>query len=80
MRSHMRTVIVVSLMVGLMWFFLRNADLWRVWEEIRRARWDLLTVGLIVTLGSYLFRVSVGGTCYGRLGRRASARRFVPRS
>ena len=53
----MRTVIVVSLMVGLMWFFLRNADLWRVWEEIRRARWDLLTVGLIVTLGSYLFRV-----------------------
>ena len=58
MRSHIRTIIIVSLMVGLMWFFLRNADLARVWEEVRRARWDLLTVGLMLMLGSYLIRVA----------------------
>ena len=57
MRRHLRTSIIVSLTVGLMWFFLRNADLQRVWGEIVGARWDLLALALLLTLSGYLFRV-----------------------
>ena len=57
MRGHLRTFIIVSLTVGLMGFFLRNADFRRVWAEIVGARWDLLAVALVLTLGAYLFRV-----------------------
>ena len=57
MRGHLRTFIIVSLTVGLMGFFLRNADFQRVWAEIVGARWDLLAVALLLTLGGYLFRV-----------------------
>ena len=57
MRGHLRTFIIVGLMVGLMGFFLRNADLRRVWGEIVGARRDLLAVALLLMLGAYLFRV-----------------------
>ena len=57
MRGYLRTFIIVSLTVGLMGFFLRNANFRRVWAEIVGARWDLLAVALLLTLGAYLFRV-----------------------
>ena len=57
MRGHVRTFIIVGLTVGLMGVFFRNANLGRVWEEILGARWDLLSVGLLLTLGAYLLRV-----------------------
>ena len=44
-------------MVGLMTFFLRSADLSRVWEEIVGARWDFLAVSFGLTIASYLLRV-----------------------
>ena len=57
MRSPLRSVVILSLMVGLMAFFLRSADLGRVWQEILRARWDLLVVSFGLTVASYLLRV-----------------------
>ena len=57
MRGSFRTLIIVSLTVGLMGFFLRNADLQRVWGEIVGAERGLLAIALVVTLGAYLFRV-----------------------
>ena len=38
-------------------FFLRNADLRLVWAEIIGARWDLLLIALLLTLGGYLCRI-----------------------
>lgn len=57
MRRQLRTILIVGLTVGLMGFFLRSADLSRVWLEIRQARWDLLAGVLVVNSGAYLLRV-----------------------
>ena len=57
MRSHLRTVIVIGLMVALMAFFLRSANLASVWSEIRHARLDLLTAALAAIAVSYVVRV-----------------------
>ena len=47
MRSHVRTVVVLALAVGLLALFLHNVDLWRVGAEIVRARpeWLALVAG-----------------------------------
>jgi uncharacterized protein (TIRG00374 family) len=56
MPSRVRTVLIVLLTVGLLWFFFRNADMPRVWAEMRRAR-PLLLVGAIVITGlTYVLR------------------------
>ncbi len=56
MRSHLRTILVGLLTVGLLWLFFRNADLQQVGREIRAARADLLVAGCAVTALTYLFR------------------------
>lgn len=57
MSRHLRTFIILLLTVGLMAFFLRNANLGRVWSEVLGVRWDLLLAGVVLTLLAYLFRV-----------------------
>ncbi len=56
MRAAVRTVVVTALAVGLLWFFLRNADLARVWIEMRGARAELLALSVVLTLVMYLVR------------------------
>ena len=57
MRSYLRTFLVTALTVGLIAFFLRNAQIDRVWASMRGARVDLLIASLIVAAVSYLVRV-----------------------
>jgi glycosyltransferase 2 family protein len=56
MRSRVRTVLILLLTVGLLAFFLRNADMGAVWSETRRARPLLLLTALMVTGSTYLLR------------------------
>ena len=58
MRGHLRTFVVIGLTVGLMGFFLRNADLGSVWAEIRRARFGLVSAAFAVIALSYVVRVN----------------------
>jgi uncharacterized protein (TIRG00374 family) len=50
MRSHLRTALVVVLVVGLLALFLRNINLWRVTAEIGRAKplWLVLSLATMV--------------------------------
>ena len=57
MRQYVRRIVVVALGVGLMAFFLRNADLGRVAEAIGSARRDLLVISLLLTVVTYGVRV-----------------------
>ena len=57
MRRHVRTVAVLSLAVGLMAFFLRDADLERVAAAVTGARWDLLAAAFVATCATYVVRV-----------------------
>jgi uncharacterized protein (TIRG00374 family) len=73
MRFHLRTVLVVALAVGLLAWFLRNADLHRVWAEIRYGRLDLLLLAVVTVMVSYTLRAfrwqymlsAVGPTHFG---------------
>ena len=56
MPSRLRTVLILLLTFGLLWFFLRNADMPRVWAEIRRARPALLVAAVAVTALTYVLR------------------------
>jgi len=56
MRSHLRTGIVIALAIGLLAFFLRNADLAGVWAEIRHGQPLLLGLALITTMTTYVLR------------------------
>ena len=56
MRAALRTILVTALAVGLLAIFIRNADLSRVWTEMRNARADLLVVAAIVTVAMYFVR------------------------
>ena len=56
MARHVRTVVIAALALGLLAFFLRNADLRRVWGELGNARPDLLAAGGVLALASYLVR------------------------
>lgn len=47
---------MTALAVGLLWFFLRHADLGRVWAEMRTARVELLALSVVLTLVMYLVR------------------------
>ncbi len=50
MRSHVRTIVVLAVAVGLVALFLHNVDLWRVGAEIVRARpaWLALSLATMV--------------------------------
>ena len=56
MRSRLRTVLICLLTIGLLAFFLRNADMAGVWAETRRARPDFLVLALLVTAFTYVLR------------------------
>ena len=57
MRIHLRTLIIIGLTVGLIAFFLRNAQLDLVWAAMRGARVDLMVAALAVVGLSYVIRV-----------------------
>src|SRR5258708_3646638 len=50
MKSHVRTVVVLAVAVGLIAWFLRNVDLWRVLADILRARPEWLALSLATML------------------------------
>jgi hypothetical protein len=56
MASRVRTVLILLLTFGLLWFFFRNADMPRVWAEMRRARPLLLVAAVVVTGITYVLR------------------------
>ncbi|MDP1569530.1 MAG: lysylphosphatidylglycerol synthase transmembrane domain-containing protein [Vicinamibacterales bacterium] len=56
MRATIRNVLVTALAVGLLAWFMRGADLARVWDEMRIARRDLLALGAGLVVLSYLMR------------------------
>jgi hypothetical protein len=56
MRPRVRTVLICLLTLGLVAFFLRNADMSAVWAETRRADPWLLALAVGVTLLTYALR------------------------
>ena len=56
MRPRVRNVLIFLLTLGLLAFFLRNADMAAVWAETRRARPLLLVGAVIVTALTYALR------------------------
>jgi len=56
LRNVFRTFIVVGLAVGLVFLFLRNADLSRVWGSVTSARADLLVLALLLNASTFLVR------------------------
>ena len=56
MPSRVRTVLILLLTIGLLWFFLRNADMAQVWAEMRRARPGQLLAAVLVTGLTYALR------------------------
>jgi glycosyltransferase 2 family protein len=56
MTVRVRTALIVLLTVGLLAFFLRNADLAGVWVEVRRADARLVSLAAGLTFGTYLLR------------------------
>ena len=56
MRPRVRTILVFALTLGLLGFFLRNADMSAVWAETRRANAALLIAAVFTTLATYALR------------------------
>jgi uncharacterized protein (TIRG00374 family) len=56
MPLRVRSVLILLLTVGLLWFFFRNADMAQVWAEMRRARPGLLLGAVLVTGLTYALR------------------------
>src|SRR5688572_23678101 len=56
MSSRVRTVLILLLTFGLLWFFFRNADMPRVWAEVRHARAPLLLGAVLITGVTYVLR------------------------
>jgi uncharacterized protein (TIRG00374 family) len=54
--SVFRTLLAVVLSVALVWVFLRNADLARVWDAMRGARLDLVGVAVLITILTHIVR------------------------
>ena len=77
MRSRVRAVLICLLTIGLLAFFLRNADMAGVWAETRRARPDFLVLALMVTALTYVLRAlrwqyllaPIGSTHFGNAFR-----------
>jgi len=56
LRNIIRTVIVIGLAVGLVFLFLRNADLSLVWQSVKAARKDFLVLALGTTALGFVIR------------------------
>ncbi|HSC28735.1 MAG TPA: lysylphosphatidylglycerol synthase transmembrane domain-containing protein [Vicinamibacterales bacterium] len=56
MRIRARTILILLLTCGLLWFFFRNADITGVWAETRRANPLLLMLALVATMVGYVLR------------------------
>ena len=56
MPSRVRTVLILLLTFGLLWFFLHNADMPRVWAEMRRASPLLLAGAVLMTGATFVLR------------------------
>jgi glycosyltransferase 2 family protein len=56
MRSHVRTIVVLAIAVGLVALFLHNVDLWRVGAEIVRARPEWLALSLLTMVVNLAIR------------------------
>ena len=57
MRQRIRTLAVVGLSLGLMAFFLRSANLGRVWEAVILAQWDLVGGAFVLMVASHVVRI-----------------------
>lgn len=69
MRSRLRAAFILVLTIGLLAFFLRNADLAAVWAEVRAADPGLLAAATVLTLSTYLIRTVRWQALLGPLGR-----------
>jgi hypothetical protein len=69
MRARLRAGFILILTIGLLAFFLRNADLGAVWAEMRAADPILLTAAMLVTLSTYVIRAARWQTLLRPLGR-----------
>lgn len=56
MRSRLRAVLVLALTIGLLAYFLRNADMAGVWAETKHADLGLLLLGVSMTGAAYVLR------------------------
>ena len=56
MRAVLRTILGVGLAIALLAIFLRNADLPRVWEQIRSASAGMVGLSLVLTAATYFVR------------------------
>jgi uncharacterized protein (TIRG00374 family) len=56
MRPRVRTALILLVTAGLLWFFLRGADMAGVWAETRRADPRLLLAALGATFLTYVMR------------------------
>jgi uncharacterized protein (TIRG00374 family) len=56
MRSHIKTVLIAIVTVGLVAWFLRQADFAQVWREIRAAQPGALALALVCTALTYVLR------------------------
>jgi uncharacterized protein (TIRG00374 family) len=56
MRPRLRTALIIAATVGLVAFFLRDADMAGVWAETRRADATLLSLALVATFLTYVIR------------------------
>jgi len=54
---RLRSVLITLLTIGLLAWFLKNANLFEVWMQLRSARVDLLAVSLVFVLATYWARV-----------------------
>ena len=57
LRRYFKILLIVSLTLGLTAFFLRNAQLDRVWNAVRLARVDMLLACAVMTMLSYVIRI-----------------------
>jgi uncharacterized protein (TIRG00374 family) len=57
LRRYFKILLIVFLTLGLTAFFLRNAQLDRVWNAVRLARVDMLLACAVVTMFSYVLRI-----------------------
>jgi uncharacterized protein (TIRG00374 family) len=69
LRAAVRTLLVTALAVALLAFFIRNADLSRVWTEMRAARPDLLALATFLTVPMFLVRAERWQYLLAPLGR-----------
>ena len=56
LRIVLRTLVILGLAVGLLFLFLRNADLGKVLTSVRAARVDLLAASVLMTGVTFVIR------------------------